>query len=34
VLLGGRERTAAEWRSLLRGGGFDLVRATPAHART
>jgi SAM-dependent methyltransferase len=30
VLLGGRERSADEWRTLLRLGGFDLVRITPA----
>jgi SAM-dependent methyltransferase len=30
VLLGGRERSAAEWEALLRGGGFGLVRITPA----
>ncbi len=30
VLLGGRERSAAEWRTLLRRGGFELVRITPA----
>ncbi len=31
VLLGGRERTAPEWRRLLHGGGFEVVRTTPAH---
>jgi hypothetical protein len=28
VLLGGRERTEAEWRTLLTTGGFDLQRVT------
>lgn len=30
VLLGGRERSAAQWRALLRDGGFELVQITPA----
>jgi O-methyltransferase domain len=29
VLLGGRERTGAEWRQLLAGGGFEVTRITP-----
>jgi O-methyltransferase domain len=28
VILGGRERTEAEWRRLLAGGGFDVERIT------
>jgi hypothetical protein len=32
VLLGGRERTEAEWRGLLREGGFELVNITPGAA--
>jgi hypothetical protein len=28
VMLGGRERTEAEWRELLRAGGFSLRRVT------
>ena len=30
VLLGGRERSAGEWRTLLRAGGFELLRIVPA----
>lgn len=29
VLLGGRERTEAEWRQLLANGGFEVTRITP-----
>ena len=29
VMLGGKERTAPEWRELLAKGGFDLVSAVP-----
>ena len=29
VMLGGKERTAPEWRELLARGGFDLVSAVP-----
>ncbi len=29
VVLGGRERTEAEWRALLREGGFQLLEITP-----
>ncbi len=32
VLLGGKERTEAEWRALLRLGGFELVGITPSPA--
>jgi O-methyltransferase len=32
VLLGGRERTEAEWRGLLREGGFELANITPGAA--
>jgi hypothetical protein len=30
VSAGGRERTEAEWTSLLAAGGFDLARETRA----
>ena len=29
VILGGRERTETDWRTLLRAGGFDLQRIIP-----
>jgi hypothetical protein len=29
VMLGGKERTAGEWRDLLARGGFELVSAVP-----
>lgn len=32
VLLGGRERTEAEYRDLLEGGGFRLERVIPTHS--
>ena len=32
VLLGGKERTQSEWRSLLAAGGFTLVEITPRPA--
>jgi hypothetical protein len=31
-MLGGRERTAAEWRQLLADGGFTLDRIVPGSA--
>ncbi len=32
VLLGGKERTAGEWRVLLQAGGFELLEITPRPA--
>lgn len=32
VMNGGRERTAEEYRSLLKAGGFNLTRVVPTHA--
>ena len=32
VLLGGKERTQSEWRSLLAAGGFELLEITPRPA--
>ncbi len=34
TLLGGKERTEAEWRNLLREGGFELVGVTTGPAAT
>jgi hypothetical protein len=34
VMLGGRERTRSEYRSLLRSAGFDLVRSVNTLAKT
>ncbi|XP_031500345.1 desmethylxanthohumol 6'-O-methyltransferase-like [Nymphaea colorata] len=31
VYLGGKERTEAEWRKLLKGGGFNHCNITPLH---
>ena len=32
ALLGGKERTAGEWRSLLAAGGFRLLAVHPLRA--
>jgi len=32
VMLGGRERTAEQYRTLLQAGGFDLERVIPTPA--
>jgi hypothetical protein len=32
VMNGGRERTEAEYRSLLKAGGFNMTRVVPTHA--
>jgi hypothetical protein len=34
VMLGGRERTRSEYRSLLRSAGFDPVRSVNTLAKT
>jgi len=33
VMLGGKERTEEEWRTLLTGEGFELVRVAPSGAK-